>query len=312
MDATVIICTRNRASSLARTLTSIEMADRPAGFTWELVVVDNGSTDGTTAVLTEFSSRLPLAPTTEPKPGKSNACNHGIAVARGDYLIWIDDDVIVEPGWLSAYAAGFERWPEAALFGGKVLPVLEEPVSSWFAACQHEFSHLLAKRDFGESPLPLSIAEDRLPFGANYAARAAEQRRFPFDPALGPVSGRYQVGEETQVLRAILDDGNIGHYLPNAVVRHMISPNRQTTSYVRSYYRAHGDGVALNDERQYGRCFAGSPLWLWRQLTTGAVAYTWTRAFSSPNVWAPYLKRYAYMQGYRDGLKRRDKAGIQL
>jgi glycosyltransferase involved in cell wall biosynthesis len=288
MDASVIICTRNRAPSLARALASIERANCPAGFTWELVVVDNGSTDDTAAVLADFSVR-------------------GVAAARGRYLIWTDDDVMVEPDWLSAYAAAFARWPEAAVFGGKILPVLEEPVSPWFAACQHEFSELLAKRDFGGSPLPLSFAEGRFPFGANFAVRAAEQRRFLFDPALGPAPGQNRVGEETQVLRAILNDGNTGYYLPNAVVRHMISPSRQTTSYVRSRYQAHGHSLASEDQRVYRRSFAGSPLWLWRQLATEAASYWLARTFSSPSVWVPHLRKHASWQGYARAL--RDRSG---
>ena len=194
MDASVIICTRDRAGSLARTLASLETASRPVGFSWELVVVDNGSRDGTASVLAEFAALLPLTATYEPKPGLSNARNRGVEVARGSYLIWTDDDVVVEPGWLSAYADAFHRWPEAAVFGGKILPVLEEPVSPWFAACQEELGYLLAARDFGDTPLPLSIAEDRLPFGANYVVRAAEQRRFPYDPELGVAPGRNRVG----------------------------------------------------------------------------------------------------------------------
>jgi glycosyltransferase involved in cell wall biosynthesis len=311
MDASVMICTRNRATSLARTLASIEAADRPAGFTWELVVVDNGSTDHTAAVLADFSSRLPLAPTTEPNPGLSNARNHGVSAARGRYLIWTDDDVVVEPGWLSAYAAGFERWPEAAAFGGKVLPVLEAPVSPWFAACQDQFADLLARRDFGEAPLPLSSAENRLPFGANYSVRAAEQRQFPYDPALGVAPGRNRLGEETQVLQAILAKGHTGYYVPDAVVRHMIQPSRQTMAYVRSYYRAHGHEPGLTDQRVYVRRIGGFPLWLWRQLATEAVAYAWHRAFSSPDVWVPHLKRFAYIEGYGSGLKHRDEHGIK-
>ena len=126
--------------------------------------------------------------------------------------------------------------------------MLEEPVSPWFAACKEELGYLLAVRDFGDAPLLLSVVEDCLPFGANYVVRAAEQRRFPYDPELGMAPGRNRVGEETQVLRAILAAGGMGYYLPDAVSRHMIAPSRQTISYVRSYYRGHGETAAMAGE----------------------------------------------------------------
>jgi glycosyltransferase involved in cell wall biosynthesis len=309
MDASVMICTRNRAASLARTLASIKAADRPAGFMWELVVVDNGSTDHTAAVLADFSSRLPLAPTTEPNPGLSNARNHAVSAARGRHLIWTDDDVVVEPGWLAAYAEAFRRWPDVAIFGGKILPVLEEPVAPWFAACLDDLALLCARRDFGDEPLPLTSEDDRVPFGANCVIRAAEQAKFPFDPDLGVAPGRSRGGEETTVLHAMLAEGLTGYYVPGAVVRHMIPPRRQTIASVRSYYRGHGDGPGLADTRAYGRNVAGRPLWLWRQIAEETAAYAWGRVFSRPNVWVPRLKRLAYMEGYGDGLKRRDTGG---
>ena len=303
MDATIIICTRNRGDSLARTLASIEAAERPVGFLWELIVVDNGSTDNTAAVLADFAMRLPLKSVTEPKFGLSNARNRGVEEARGRYIIWTDDDVVVQPRWLPAYVEAFRRWPEATVFGGPIVPVLEEPVVSWFAACREQLAYLLAACDFGDAPLPLSLAEDRLPFGANYAVRTAEQRRFAYDPERGAAPGRNRMGEESMVIRAILGEGGAGYYVPEAAVHHMIAPGRQTIGYIRSYYRAHGETAAMTETRVPGRQFAGLPLWLWRQLAAAGSAYTVARAFSAPAAWVRHLKRYSYWSGYAEFLR---------
>jgi hypothetical protein len=304
MDASVIVCTRNRADPLARLLASLAAVDRPAGFAWELLVVDNASTAATAAVLQTFAGRLPLVAAAEPRPGLSHARNRGVATARGRYLIWTDDDVVVEPGWLAAYAEAFRSWPEAALFGGKVLPVLEAPVRPWFAACAGELADLLAGRDFGEAPLPLSVAEDRLPFGANFAVRAAEQRHFAYDPELGAAPGRQRVGEETRVIRAILAAGGSGRYVPGAAVRHMIPPARQTVAHVRAYFRAHGETAAMTERPAPARQLAGLPVWLWRQLAVEATAYALAHRFAAPSVWVRRLKKYAYWQGYAGFLAR--------
>jgi hypothetical protein len=311
MDASVIVCTRNRAGPLARMLASLAAADRPAGFAWELVVVDNGSTDATAAVLENVAARLPLIAAAEPLAGLSHARNRGVGVARGRYLIWIDDDVVVEPGWLAAYADAFRRWPEAALFGGKVLPVLEAPVRPWFAACAAELADLLAGRDFGEAPLPLSLAEDRLPFGANFAVRAAEQRRFAYDPALGVAPGRARVGEETEVIRAILAAGGSGRYVPGAAVRHMIPPARQSIAHVRAYFRAHGETAAMTERPPPARQLAGLPVWLWRQLAVEAAAYALAHRFAAPSVWVRRLKKFSYWQGYAGFLLGRGERGLR-
>ena len=102
MLITVGICTFNRAESLRRTLNSLAAMEVPADFAWELVVVNNNSTDHTDAMINEDHGRLPIRREFEKRPGHSNARNRAIDAARGDYIVWTDDDVVVDPGWLSA------------------------------------------------------------------------------------------------------------------------------------------------------------------------------------------------------------------
>src|SRR5512134_131488 len=103
MDLTVAICTWNRGELLRKTLEQMTELVVPPGVTWELLVVNNNSTDHTDAVAAGFRRRLPLRYLVEPTPGKSNACNLAVREARGDYILWTDDDVLVSPQWLAAY-----------------------------------------------------------------------------------------------------------------------------------------------------------------------------------------------------------------
>ncbi len=302
MDGSVVICTRNRAASLARTLESLCAMQRPDGWAWEVVVVDNGSTDATADVLAQFAGRLPLVAAAEPRRGLSNARNRGIAAARGRYLVWTDDDVLVDPGWLAAYADAAQRWPAAALFGGRVVPVLEEPVAAWFAASTGELAHLLAARDFGPAPCPLGA--DCKPFGANYVVRAAEQRRFPYDPALGAGAGRHgRMGEETAVIDAILAAGGSGVYVPAATVRHLIAPQRQTFAHVLACYRAHGETAALTERARRARLPGGVPPWLLRRIAESAAGFALARLTAPPPVYVRELKRLGYALGYAGHLR---------
>src|SRR5947207_180454 len=102
MRVTVAICTFNRAESLRRTLESVAALHLPEALDWEVVVVNNNSTDHTDSVIESFKERLPIRREFEPQPGASNARNRAVYVAKGDYFVWTDDDVVVDNGWLAA------------------------------------------------------------------------------------------------------------------------------------------------------------------------------------------------------------------
>lgn len=101
MKITVILCTYNRCRSLAKALESVAASQVPASVDWEVLVVDNNSGDQTRQVVENFSTRSPdrFRYLFEPKPGKSHALNSGIRESSGENLVFMDDDVTVEPTW---------------------------------------------------------------------------------------------------------------------------------------------------------------------------------------------------------------------
>ena len=235
--ATVIICTRDRSQSLKGTLTSIVTAARKVSDKWELLVVNNGSTDATKSVLLEFADQLPLNEVFEPEAGLSNARNAGVRQSSGKFILWTDDDVLVDDNWLSVYFQAFKDFPEHAIFGGRTTPIYEGPVRAWFKANENELCSLLAIRD------DLSwteIRNDRVPYGLNYAIRGREQRSNLYNPNLGVAPGRRGGGEEVTVIRTLLASGFSGVWLWNATVYHLIPALRQSESYIRKFYSAHG------------------------------------------------------------------------
>ena len=244
MDVTVLICTRDRRAMLERALGSIASARVPAGLAWELVVVDNGSADGTAAAAEGFAGRLPIRVVREERAGLSHARNRGVEAARGGLIVWTDDDVLVDAGWLEAHCRAAAAHPEAAFFGGRVDPVLEPPTPGWLRDNLDLLEHLVAGRDFGETPFAIRGEDDRLPFGANFAVRAADQRRHPYDPNLGVSPTLRRSGEETTVLRALLREGREGRWVPDSRVLHLFPARRQTFAYVLQHYRAYGETAA--------------------------------------------------------------------
>jgi len=122
MDATIIICTFNRSALLDKTLERLRCLDVSASADWEILVVNNNSNDDTDAVIRRHSEQLPIRPLWEPRQGKSHAANLAVSEARGDLLLWTDDDVLVERGWLRAYVEAAQAYPHVSIFGRPIEP----------------------------------------------------------------------------------------------------------------------------------------------------------------------------------------------
>jgi glycosyltransferase involved in cell wall biosynthesis len=268
---TVAVCTWNRADLLAATLDRLAHAAPPSA-PWELIVVDNGSTDHTSQVLERFSARLPLRRIVETKLGLSNARNAAVANASGDYILWTDDDVLVDPGWLRSYEDACRRWPDAAVFGGPIRAQFEGTPPAWLVAVWPRVAGAFAERDLGDRPAPLDASEP--PYGANFAVRTREQRRFPYDPELGRRGRAGNLFEETTVIEAILSTGATGWWVPEAAVSHWVSKDRQTVGYLREYFERVGRArPPLEDPRKL------------RTYLRAEYAYRKARLTAEPSEW---------------------------
>src|SRR5262245_60770540 len=122
MDLTVIVCTYNRAVSLANTLASLERQVVPKDATWEAIVVNNNSTDETEEVIEKFKKKgdLPLQSVFERQQGISYARNVGIRRAAGRIFAFTDDDCIADSNWVAAILEEFRTNPSLFGIGGRV------------------------------------------------------------------------------------------------------------------------------------------------------------------------------------------------
>jgi glycosyltransferase involved in cell wall biosynthesis len=310
MFITIAICTLNRAESLRRTLDSLVGMRVPSDLSWEIVIVHT-STDHTDDVISEYVGRLPVRREFEPRLGLSNARNRAIDLANGDYIIWTDDDVVVDVGWLTAYVEAFLRWPEAAIFGGRITPRYEAPVEKWVMESEAVLVGAYAIRDFGDHVQPLSADdEDHFPFGANLAIRATEQRAFRYDPELGASPIRGRASEETDVIHRILGSGATGYWIPEAMVDHCIGRNRQSLRYIAAYHEVWGETLAFRN----AVAIAATPFWfgiprsIWPRLLVWGVLYRVCRFLSPAPVWVRYLAAYSWNKGmFRYWLDQRTK-----
>src|SRR5258708_2802788 len=119
-DVAVVIATRNRSESLALTLGAL--SQQRTQCVWEIVIVDDGSTDDTRDVVEHYRRELIIAPIIEEGVGSAAARSRGMAQTSADLIVLTDDDVEPVPGWLSELHTLASRWPAQHLFGGPIVP----------------------------------------------------------------------------------------------------------------------------------------------------------------------------------------------
>jgi glycosyltransferase involved in cell wall biosynthesis len=302
MKITVAICTWNRCALLGQTLERMAQLSIPADVEWELLVVNNNSTDATEPTAAEFADRLPLKLIFEAEPGLSNARNRAVRETSGDYILWTDDDVLVDQQWLAAYCAAFRQWPDAAIFGGNIEPWFEGTPPAWLPLVWQRVASAYASRDMGQESVALS--SDVIPFGANFAVRTEEQRRYSYDPSLGVRPDSIMGGEETTMVRNMMAEGISGRWVADARVRHYIPKERQTIAYLRRYFKAYGEYCAKHDGDDASPKVFGMPRWLWREALMAEVKYRVRRHSASAEVWIEDLiaasQAMGQLKGYRE------------
>ncbi len=247
----------------------------PVGLEYEILVVDNNSTDATEQVVTNFATRLPVRYVFESTPGKSFACNRAMRETRGDYILWTDDDVLVAETWLEAFMAGVQQFPEAAAFGGTIVPWFTAPpdpeMCDAFPALGIGFCGL--ERTMPPGALP----DDEHIWGANMAFRMRAVEGLSFDTAFGPsphLAGGG--GEEVLFIRQLRRKGGIVVWLPAMRVQHYVMPSRTTLKYLKSFYwtKAYEQIRDQPPTDPEARTLAGAPRWLWRRWLTATLRYS--------------------------------------
>ena len=208
MDVSLIICTRDRCQRLARCLESVRRIafDRP----WELIIVDNGSTDETATVVREFIKTADVRPIYlfEPRLGKSKGLNTALETARGQILAFTDDDCYPAPDFLSQVWSAFDD-PSVGYISGRIM--LHDP-------SDHPIT-------INESLTPVTYpARSFVCAGCVQGANMAFRRRVffdigGFDPLFGP-GALFASNEETEAVGRASAMGWKGEYHPEVVVRH--------------------------------------------------------------------------------------------
>lgn len=275
-DVSIVLSTYNRAHVLPRALQSLLDQDHdPARY--EIVAVDNNSTDGTRDHIESFAATaLNLRYVFEPTQGLSHARNAGIRAARAPLIAFTDDDVRVSRDWVSTIALLFADHPEAACVGGKVLPNWPGPWPGWLTP---DHWSPLALLDYGDTPFYVNASRRACLIGANCAYRREVFDHIGmFAPHVQAV-GRDVGTEDHELLLRLWRAGGQGFYWPRLTVISDIVPERMRRPYHRSWHRRHGHFTAImhddDDDLEQTRAgrLLGVPAHLYRQAAIDVGAW---------------------------------------
>jgi glycosyltransferase involved in cell wall biosynthesis len=293
----VIICTYNRCESLRKTLQTCCALEVPAGLAWELLVVDNNSSDATNQVCQSFTSDLPIRYIFERAQGQSPARNHGVRESKGSLLLFTDDDVNVDHRWLAEIWGVASQHPDAAFFGGKVLPEWESPPPRWLLEHSVELAGVAMHYELGDRPRFLASGESTF-FGANMAfRREAFDKGASFDENLGLKGNDPTRSEETDFMQRLGSIGFKGFYIPEAVVYHRNPRSRMTERYVRQWFIGYGITEVRCGEVRLDHCWFGTPPHAWKAAVLSCAKYLATRWTRASAVWLPAEIRMATSWG---------------
>lgn len=245
VSLSVIIPTLNRAKYLRAALESIlnQTLDKKL---YEIIVVDNGSSDHTKEIVEElnrlYQNRIRYF--YDPKPGLHIGRHVGMKESRGDILSFVDDDIIAFPHWLESVLNSFESRSDVALVGGRILPAYEVDPPTWYES-------LWDTNDFGKvegwlTLVDLGEREKEIPpdyvYGCNFSIRKKILEECKgFHPDYMPWDLRKYCGDgETYVSEFIRENNLVTIYNPLASVYHRVTAERLTKKYLckRAYLQA--------------------------------------------------------------------------
>jgi glycosyltransferase involved in cell wall biosynthesis len=276
IDVSVVVPTHNGARLLPRTLSHIASQQTSPERAWEVIVVDNASTDGTAEIARKIwpaEASVGIRVVREPELGLANAHRRGFDEARGELVSWVEDDNHIGPEWVELVRTTMAEHPEVGACGGFNEPECEGTTPAWFTARQANYA-------CGGQGEPGDVTEDRgYLWGAGLTVRNEAWRALVeggFSPLLSDRSGRadYSSGGDSEICFALRLRGWRLWFEPELRLHHFIQAHRLDWGYLRRLLRGGGSATVGFDPylRALGGPVAAGLSGSWRREARGLFA----------------------------------------
>jgi glycosyltransferase involved in cell wall biosynthesis/MoaA/NifB/PqqE/SkfB family radical SAM enzyme len=235
LKISAIICTHNRAPYLVKAIESL-LDQTLSRDSYEIIVVDNRSTDGTGEAVKRFLNEKNVRYVYEPALGLSHARNAGWRNAKGRYVAYLDDDAIASSGWLERIVEVFENVkPTPGCVGGRIFPIWEAERPEWLS---DELVTGLTVIDWSERPHVLEDISREWLAGANLAFPASLLKRTGgFVAGLDRAGSHLLSGGDVFFQKQITKQGHDCFYHPEIAVSHLVPEQRlRKRWFIRRYY----------------------------------------------------------------------------
>jgi glucosyl-dolichyl phosphate glucuronosyltransferase len=235
LDLTVLICTYNRANELDSAIESA-VAQEAEGLSYEVLVVDNNSTDRTQSVVEGWIARAGarVRLLSEPRQGKPYALNAGIAAARGAICAIIDDDQVLPPDYAARLLEAFRSRPDVTFVGGRVLPLWEAEPPEWLT---REHWSPIGMLDYGDEEFRITGEMRRCLVTCAFRTAALRE--------IGGFDSKMFVSEDAEIQERLIDSGDSGLYLPHLTIYHRAPASRTSRRYFLRWHERHGRSRAI-------------------------------------------------------------------
>lgn len=236
-----IICTYNRANILKKCIDSVVDSCSKHLDDIEILVIDNNSSDNTSVLVEELATRNEyIKYYKELNVGLSFARNRGIKEANGSYVVFLDDDVILDKDYLINLLQFINNNNDVVCIAGKIIPIWKQEKPKWFS---DEFFSIIGETRYGSE---VRILEEReYPMGGNMIFLKSTFNEIGyFNTDLGIKGDKLFLGEEVDICERVRKRGYDLYYSPDLVCHHRVHENKVNKEYILNRLRLEGKSVA--------------------------------------------------------------------
>jgi len=230
----IVLCTYNNAASLNKTLHQISRCTLPEDHNFELIVVDNNSPDNTLEIFDDIKGSIPFTSTYifEKRQGLSHARNSGLSSAKGEYILFTDDDAEIPENWISDYVEALLKYEPDCVYS-RINIIWDQDKPWWFTShYQPYFVHL----DHGDSEQVVTDYHKEF-YGKNFCVRKSVLIQIGgFNPELGRQGDKLLAGEETVIYRKLIDLHKKVVYIPSPMVGHRLKAREYESANIEKLY----------------------------------------------------------------------------